>query len=35
VEKFVDFASGKKGRMIRIVVGAVLVMGAILEKSFP
>jgi hypothetical protein len=30
VEKFVDFASGKKGRMIRIVVGAVLVMGAIL-----
>ena len=30
MEKFVDFASGKKGRMNRIVVGAVLVMGAIL-----
>ncbi|QQS18645.1 DUF2892 domain-containing protein [Candidatus Saccharibacteria bacterium] len=29
MEKFVDFASGKQGRSLRIVVGAVLVCVAV------
>lgn len=33
MEKFVDFASGKTGRTIRLVVGAVLVMAVLLYTS--
>jgi uncharacterized membrane protein HdeD (DUF308 family) len=33
MERFVDFASGKTGRTVRIVVGAVLVMAALLYMS--
>lgn len=33
MEKFVDFASGKQGRSLRMVVGAVLVCVAVAATS--